>query len=299
MFDDSAAAVVILEQDKRAFFFHGDKVSSDSLFEIGSLTKPLFALLASRLVVDKVWSLEMPIADLLGQGFEHHSYTLLQLLTHRSGLPRLPKNLMPSNIDDPYVDFDSVDIKQALTLPIGKKGDFEYSNFGYGLLGWLMAKAWDKTQQEMVDNYLFNTLKMPHATLALSQLKKQQLSGRGYDGKPVANWYFDSLVGAGGALASPEDMANWISAYWQVEPSDSELFPMLKNSLTHLNNTMVYGFNKGLNSSYFHGGKTAGFTSMVVFDPSKQQGVIVMIAGPQDAGALAMRLFKQLQEKGQ
>ncbi|TMO60838.1 serine hydrolase domain-containing protein [Pseudoalteromonas aurantia] len=297
VFGELPAAIVILDKDRRAYYFHGDGVHENSLFEIGSVSKPLFALLASQLVMDKVWSLEAPLSELLGKEFEHHNYSLKQLLTHRSGLPRLPKNLIPPSIDDPYASFDTKAMKQALMMPIERKGNYVYSNFGYGVLGWQMAKELGVTQLAMMQKHVFNKLKMAHATLSLTGVIVHRLKGHNHFGKQVANWHFDSLVGAGGVLASAADMANWISAYWQREGVDIKTKSILKASLTSLSDDMVYGFSKGLNGWYFHEGKTAGFSTMVVFDPILQQGVIVLVGGECNTNNIAMSLLSQLEEK--
>lgn len=239
----------------------------------------------------------MPVAQLLDKQYHHHNYSLQQLLTHRSGLPRLPNNLTPIGIDDPYAQFGDKDLADALSASHSAPGEFEYSNYGYGLLGWLMAENFKVSQSHMVDKYLFDDLDMEHAQLAITGSKQSKLSGHDYYGDKVPNWHFDSLVGAGGVLASPQDMANWISSYWLKPEQNTKLTEAMALSLSPLNNDMAYAWSLGQNGSYFHGGKTAGFNTMVVFNPKKQIAVITMVAGERDAGSIAMTLFEQLQEK--
>ncbi|ALO43702.1 serine hydrolase domain-containing protein [Pseudoalteromonas phenolica] len=297
LFSDIAAAVIVLKGEKQEFYFNGAKVNKSSLFEIGSVSKPLFALLTSQLVNEEVWSINMPVANLLDKQYAHHSYSLKQLLTHRSGLPRLPSNLKPISIDDPYANFDSSSLLHALVAPNNSPGQYEYSNYGYGLLGWLMSQELNMTQANMVQDYLFKTLNMTDAKLALSGTQHTKLKGRDYYGDEVPNWHFNSLVGAGGVLASPQDMASWVSFYWLKSEQNIKLTEAIALSLSPLNNDMAYAWSLGQNGSYFHGGKTAGFNTMVVFDPKKQIAVITMVAGERDAGSIAMTLFEQLQEK--
>lgn len=297
LFADTAAAVVVLKEDKQQFYFNGSQVSKASLFEIGSVSKPLFALLTSQLVNDGIWSTNMPIANLLDKQYAHHRYSLKQLLTHRSGLPRLPANLKPMSMADPYADFDNEEMLEALTESNLTVGQFEYSNFGYGLLGWLMAKELKMTQSGMVQEHLFKALNMTDAKLALTGTEHTKLSGRDYYGESVPNWHFKSLVGAGGVLASPQDMANWISAYWLAAKQNARLGKAMQLSLLPLNDDMAFGWSLGHDGSYFHGGKTAGFNTMVVFNPTEKIAVITLVAGERDAGRIAMTLFEQLQNK--
>lgn len=291
------AAIIVLKGDEQVFYLHGEPVNKSSLFEIGSVSKPLFALLASQLVIEQEWSLDMPVAQLLDKQYRHHNYSLQQLLTHRSGLPRLPSNLTPINMDDPYALFGDDALAEALSASNSAPGPFEYSNYGYGLLGWLMAENFKVSQSHMVEKYLFDNLEMEHAQLAITGSKQTKLRGQDYYGDKVPNWHFDSLVGAGGVLASPQDMANWISAYWLSPKNIPTLVKSMGNSLTLLNDDMAYAWRVGQQGQYFHGGRTAGFSTMVIFDPKKQVAVITMVAGERDADKIAMTLFEQLQNK--
>lgn len=297
LFADIEAAVVVLKDEKQQFYFNGSQVNKSSLFEIGSVSKPLFALLTSQLVSEGGWSINAPVANLLDKQYAHHSYSLEQLLTHRSGLPRLPTNLNLTSMDDPYASFDAEALLEALLATNNPPGQFEYSNYGYGLLGWLMSQELKMTQSNMVQDHLFKALNMTDAKLALTGTEHTKLKGRDYYGDKVPNWHFNSLVGAGGVLASPQDMANWISAYWLKLEQNPKLTNAMALSLSPLNHEMAYAWSLGQDGSYFHGGKTAGFNTMVVFNPKERIAVITMAAGEKDAGRIAMSLFEQLRNK--
>ena len=200
-------------------------------------------------------------------------------------------------MDDPYALFGDDALAEALSASNSAPGPFEYSNYGYGLLGWLMAENFKVSQSHMVEKYLFDNLEMEHAQLAITGSKQTKLRGQDYYGDKVPNWHFDSLVGAGGVLASPQDMANWISAYWLSPKNIPTLVKSMGNSLTLLNDDMAYAWRVGQQGQYFHGGRTAGFSTMVIFDPKKQVAVITMVAGERDADKIAMTLFEQLQNK--
>ncbi len=66
---------------------------------------------------------------------------LLDLATHRSGLPRLPDNFKPANPANPYADYHASDLyaflnKHGLAKPAPP---FDYSNLEFGLLGLALA----------------------------------------------------------------------------------------------------------------------------------------------------------------
>ncbi len=68
--------------------------------------------------------------------------TLADLATHRSGLPRLPSNLRPADPSNPYADYTPEMLFEFLSgyqLPRDIDSQFEYSNLGTGLLGFVLA----------------------------------------------------------------------------------------------------------------------------------------------------------------
>src|SRR5690242_19301640 len=68
--------------------------------------------------------------------------TLTDLSTQSSGLPRLPNNMTPKDPMNPYADYSVQQMYEILsgyqlTRDIGSQ--YEYSNFGVGLLGHVLA----------------------------------------------------------------------------------------------------------------------------------------------------------------
>jgi CubicO group peptidase (beta-lactamase class C family) len=72
------------------------RVTADTIFEIGSVTK----VFTGALLADMVERGEVALDDLVLNRF-----TLRDLASHTSGMPRLPSNLTPADINDPYADY--------------------------------------------------------------------------------------------------------------------------------------------------------------------------------------------------
>ena len=67
---------------------------------------------------------------------------LVDLASQSSGLPRMPYNMGPKDIKNPYADYTPELMfeflgKYQLQRPPGK---YEYSNLGMGLLGYILAR---------------------------------------------------------------------------------------------------------------------------------------------------------------
>jgi hypothetical protein len=118
-------------------------ITPDTLFEIGSITKVFTAVTLADMAAKGEVHLEDPISKYLPEGtrapsLDGKQITLLDLATHRSGLPRMPSNFEPKDPSNPYADY-TLDRMFAFlngyTLERAPGAAYEYSNLGMGLLG--------------------------------------------------------------------------------------------------------------------------------------------------------------------
>jgi CubicO group peptidase (beta-lactamase class C family) len=80
-----------------------------SVFEAGSIGKTFTATLLSHMVLSGEVALDDPVLDYLPEGVTApalggREITLLDLATHRSGLPKNPGNHQPADPDNPYAE---------------------------------------------------------------------------------------------------------------------------------------------------------------------------------------------------
>ncbi|TCU83779.1 beta-lactamase [Curtobacterium sp. PhB191] len=100
-----------------------------SMLEWGSITKGLVGTTAWLTLV-----VERPVAHYL-PGVPDGEMTVADLVHHTSGLPRLPAVMRDRLFGDPYREAVGVPLQQAVAVPVAPRGQFEYSNLGYALLG--------------------------------------------------------------------------------------------------------------------------------------------------------------------
>ena len=120
----------------------GDSPNDNTVYEIGSISKVFTGVLLADAVVTKTVKLDQTAQSLLpGEvtmpKWKNREITLLDLATHRSGLPRLSDNMPAANPNNPYADYTSKLAyeflnKHKLKNEPGQKS--EYSNFGMSLL---------------------------------------------------------------------------------------------------------------------------------------------------------------------
>lgn len=270
----------------------GADVDGDTVFEIGSMTKVFTGLLLADMVHRGEVKLDDPISKYLPASVKAPTrngkeITLLDLATHRSGLPRLPDNLSPQDGLDPYADYTFENLcaflsDYKLTRDIGAK--YEYSNLGFGLLGTLLARRAGTSYEALLTERIFRPLGMTHTAITLSpELKARFAAGHNTELEPVKPWTFDALAGCGAIRSTANDLLKFIGANLQLTLSD--LGPALQSMREPRNSTEIPRTKIGLawhitDRNYrrivWHNGQTGGFHSFAGFDPTNKTGVVVL-----------------------
>ena len=213
-------------------------LDGDTIFEIGSITKVFTSLLLADMVNRKEVTLDDPAAKCLPESVKMpersgKSITLHDLSTHSSGLPRLPSNLKPKDLRNPYADYSVDDLYQFLsgyTLPRDPGSELEYSNLGAGLLGHLLACRAGTDYESLIRIRITQPLGMPDTGITLSSSMKQRMAtGHTAMLAPAANWDLPTLAGAGALRSSANDMLTFLEAFLGYK--ESPLAPAMKAML--------------------------------------------------------------------
>lgn len=138
-----------------------ERVTANTVFGVGSVTKPITALSVAMLVDDGRLSWDEPVRTWLPDFRVQNEYTSLHatprdLLAHRTGLPR-----------HDLVWYGSGDSRAELLgrLPYlaslhELRADFEYTNLMYAVAGLLVGRAANSTYEEFVRHRIFEPLDM-------------------------------------------------------------------------------------------------------------------------------------------
>jgi len=271
------------------------------LYEIGSITKVFTALLLADMAAKGEVRLDDPVSKYLPAGaladHGHRPISLRDLASHYSGLPRLPDNLSPKDMGDPYADYGEAQMLAFLKgwTPGRAPGAMvEYSNFGTGLLGYALGRAGRKPYQQLVEERIFKPLAMTSSRFAIGT---GEAVPHGADGKSVKPWNLAVLVAAGGLRSTAEDMTRFARAL--IDPPSS-----LKPAVGLLLRDMKPGgqqsriglglFTRTTTAGEiaFHDGGTGGSRSSLVIDRSRKRGAIVLVnsAAAPGPGPLALHL---------
>mgnify|MGYP001815428281 FL=1 len=266
----------------------------NSQYEIGSITKSFTHLLLAELVeMDRV-GYDTTIGDLLGADFELRNaavgdITLLQLATHRSGLPRMPGDFAPTNPLDPYQGYDSEALLRSLATtrdkqPLGTY--YSYSNFGVGILGYLLGQVHGGGYAEALTELVLDPLGMSHTSFERAENSVTAFSG----GQAVSDWTIDGMAGAGALRSTTGDLMKFV----RVQLGEAE------NPFAHdlADDREVIGEAGGFDITrvwhvgntpdgkiFWHNGGTGGFHSFVGFKPASNEAVAIIASGDTDPTA--------------
>ncbi|MBV2129756.1 serine hydrolase domain-containing protein [Arsukibacterium indicum] len=316
-FADAGVAIAIISEGQTRFYLHGlannqqnQAVSNKTLFEIGSVTKPLVGLLTALAVNNQQLSVNSTIASLLKDPvYQHHQYSIANLLSHTSGLPRLPANLPLSDLTDPYANYTHADLMQALQQVKTGEQQFEYSNFGFGLLAEIVSQQQNSSFAALLQQQVFQPLGMADSAVAITNGRyPKRAKGYHIDGSTAANWHFQALAGAGAVLSTIDDMALLVQHYLQAtaisasEPvSSPALADAMRLSVTSLLSDPAVGYGWMLHPRglVWHNGQTAGFNAFVGFAPAEQVGIVILSNSSIPVTPGGMALLQQLQQPQQ
>ncbi len=269
-----------------------EKPDGDTVFEIGSITKVFTSLILADMVERGEVKLDDPVSKFLPASVTVPSrngrqITLLDLSMQISGLPRLPNNMKPADMANPYADYTPAKLYEFLSgykLPrdIGEK--YEYSNLAVGLLGHALALKAGMSYEKLAQSRILGPLGMTSSSVTLSEsLKKRLAMGHNEALNPVKNWDLDALAGAGALRSTANDMLKFLAA--NLELTDTPLKAAMRRMRSVHRETGTpdleiamawHVFHKFGTDIYWHNGGTAGYRSFAGFVPAKKTGVVVL-----------------------
>lgn len=281
---------------------------SAATFELASTSK-LFTTSLLQLMVDEgQLSLDDKIQTLLPANIKlppiAQQTTLRHLATHLSGFPSLPDSFIAKMTDEtnPYKDLVIDDIYNYLKTCEGKQpdGTFEYSNFGMGLLGHILALKAGVPYEQLVKQKLLDPLGMKQTFVTIDSTNKQYIV-QGFDeaGNPNPIWIDHVLTGAGSFLSNGSDMIKFVQANLNANNSalSGSLIKTHQQQLdgeTGLGWILPAGFDKyqGSNDVVWHNGMAGGYSSYLMVDKTNQNGLFILSNKAIDVSMLGMRLSR-------
>lgn len=284
-----------------------EKVTSRTVFRIGSVSKAMSAYLTATLVDQGVFDWNAPVQQYLPDFKNRYprnaaTLTVRHILSHSGGFPyHAYTNLIE----------EGKSLKELLELlakikPHASPGEeYSYQNVAYSLIQPMVEAASQEPFQELLTKNLWKPLDMQDASSSLQGIRQQPNHSVPHQGSP-GHWvpvpltadYYNTLP-AGGINASARDMAQWMKAllgHGRKNLRDSireDLFlPRVKTPLERRHfaswdsiRTVHYatGFRvvntRGIRVIY-HGGMVNDFIAQLACLPDHGFGVCVLMNAP-------------------
>jgi serine-type D-Ala-D-Ala carboxypeptidase/endopeptidase len=280
-----------------------------SVFEIGSITKVFTATLLADMARDGLLAIGDRVSAHLPPGVEMPSrgreITLADLSSHRSGLPALPKGLLVHALTtrrtDPYADWDASRLEAAIPRTRPRREPekrFRYSNYGVGLLGYLLARRAGTSYDELVRQRITHPLGLRDTGTAVDA--GRLATPHRFSGREASHWHVDALAGAGALRSTATDLLGFLRLH--ADRSDRPLAAAARE--TQRPRTKVGRGHIGLGWMIFppvrrfpfelllHEGGTGGFRTFAGLAPERELGVVVLTNQARGVGRLGLRLIR-------
>jgi CubicO group peptidase (beta-lactamase class C family) len=225
-----------------------------------------------------------------------------------AGLPRLPKGMLRRALrerENPHASFGPGDLERAirearLKRPPGEK--IRYSNFGFGLLGHVLARRAGLSFEALVDERVCRPLALTDTmTTVPDETSHRYADGHSRRGKPVPHWDLPTLAGAGALRSTPADLLRYVDL--QLDPRPSRLGRAVE--LTHepvarrgqvaqCLGWMLLRGRGGRAPLHWHSGGTGGFRGFVGFSLSTGTGVVVLASSARSVDKIGFSILREL-----
>jgi len=246
---------------------------TNTVFQIGSLTKQFTAEIVLKLVNDKKIELSDRLSKYLPTYPHGDSISVYNLLTHTSGIYDYTENI-DSLIIDPRNGIEEqqlIDLFKNKPLAFSPGSKFSYSNSNYILLGNIIEIVTKSSYQKILRKEIFSKAEMTHSGFDFSHLTdtNKAIAYKLIDNKFQVGVNYDSSFSfaAGSIYSTGRDMLNWYLALHQNKllpknVQDKMYIPFLNNY------SMGWALNESRHKKfYYHSGKIGGFSSFELQNP--------------------------------
>ena len=256
---------------------------ANTIYQIGSITKPFTSMVILKLVELKQLSLTDKLSKYYPELPNADSISIENLLTHTSGIYNYTRDggFMNTEAIKPATEQKILALFKNKKLDFSPGTNWSYSNSGYSLLGYIIQKATKMPYEKAVRHYIFTPLKMQSSGFDFTHLTS----------KDKATGYFtltekykaeapivDSSVSfsAGAIYSTVNDLYKWHRALQANQITNKTL---LEKAYIPFKNNYGYGwvidsiFGKRIVS---HSGGIFGFNSNLARIPEDDVCIVLL-----------------------
>jgi CubicO group peptidase (beta-lactamase class C family) len=273
------------------------------VFQVGSISEIFLGVALAELLDERRLSADTRVSDLLPDGVRlDRDITLLDLATHRSGLPPLPANFIEQDRQTTEPSYTAPMLYAALDRGAGEPGKFRYSYFGPGLLGHLLALHEHTTYRDLVHDRVLAPLGLEDTDYfgTSDQLRPRLADGHDPDGSVVPQRFDTPVLGACCAVrSSAADLLEIARSTLEASRTAAigRALLRMKEPVSSYKPGERVGIGWHIRDSglLFKRGGGRGFASHLLVDPTRDVAIVVLSGSETiDAEALTLQLGRAL-----
>jgi len=305
--------VGVVRSNERRVFALGT-ATDDSIYEIGSITKTFTGLVLAQMIEQHKARLDEPVRELLPASTVAKpagaEITLLDLVTHHSGLPSLPDS---SELEDPATfgvrDLYAYISRRGVAEPAN--APFLYSNLGMALLGQALAERSETSYSKLVTDEIIAPLGLHDTATSLSATQQRRvIQGHTAQHQPTEPWGVNAFAAAGALRSTAADMLIYLEANLHPEalPASATAHPAGRTLAAALTSShelradaagpvrvaFAWQYNS-ITGDFMHDGVTGGYSAFAFFNPRGDYAAVVLMnttVGPE--GNFTVRLGQHI-----
>lgn len=259
---------------------HGKLVSTDTVFQAASLSKPVTAMIALKLVEEGKLDLDRPLVAYLDAPYRHdqalladqpvwdvvedprlRKVTARMVLSHRTGLPNWA-------------------FGEPLRFATEPGTEWKYSGEGFSLLATVLEHITGEALPALANERVFTPLDMRDSSFIWRDDYADRIA-TGYDaqGKPLDAMRFRRPIAAASLYTTPADYARFVQALLLAVPDSAQARMRERQVEVDAAYALGWGLGVGLEEReqgdcLFHHGINNGFQSFFMACPAQRRGVL-------------------------
>jgi D-alanyl-D-alanine-carboxypeptidase/D-alanyl-D-alanine-endopeptidase len=283
-------------------------VNGDSIFDIGSITKTFTTTLLVDMIKRGLISLDDPIEKYLPDNvkvptYNGHMITIENLATHTSGLPDFPAGW---NRNQVYTNGQVYSFLSNITIQREPGMFANYSDFGMGLLGHILAIKSGVSYEKLVKDRILDVLGMASTGIAMNStdvtypdiITSRLAKGHGGGEEVALEFIPEALQPAGALYSTANDLMKYLSANLgliktrinDILQETHSIRSEYQQPAATRATAELFSSNNSLDPSYVglgwfidtnlgeeiiqHSGSIDGYSSFIGFNPDKQVGLV-------------------------
>lgn len=244
------------------------KAPYNTIFNVASITKPVTAIVALKLISQGKWKLDEPLYNYwidpdIKDDINTKVLTTRHVLSHQTGFLNWRKG--------------------KLKFMFAPGTQYQYSGEGFEYLRIALENKFHKTLNELATELIFDPLKMENTTYVWDDNTDESRVASGFDknGSSYKTHKRKINNGADDLLTTIKDYGTFLISVMNGEGLSDEIFKEMQKNQVKIKNNNHFGLGfvkyhfKDRNYALSHGGSDNGVKTITVIFPKTKQGLLI------------------------